>query len=67
MKNKFKLQLPENGFGFPSNICENHNQPVEKCRDCTGYGGPFDADISDIRRLMESHEAKAEGREEGRC
>jgi len=55
MINKFKLDLPENGFGFPCNICWNRGEPVENCRDCAGYGNAVDfpADKADIRALME--------------
>jgi hypothetical protein len=37
--NKFKLQLPENGFGYPCNICANRDLPVSKCKGCSGYDG----------------------------
>lgn len=53
MTNKFVLSLPENGFGFPCNICRNNQAPVEECRDCVGYSGPFVVDKSDIAHLME--------------
>ena len=53
MINKFILSLPENGFGFPCNICAHRDGVVSYCKDCTGYSGPFDADMSDIRYLME--------------
>jgi hypothetical protein len=56
--NKFKLDLPENGFGFPCNICANRIAPVDACKDCTGYGGAIDfpVDRSDLRGLMEAVE-----------
>jgi hypothetical protein len=56
MTNKFKLDLPENSFGFPCNICANRNQPVDKCRDCAGYGGTcdFPIDKGDLRSIMEA-------------
>ena len=55
MTNKFKLSLPENGFGFPCNICANRNKPVSDCKDCAGYGGAIDfpSDESGIRNLLE--------------
>ncbi len=57
MYNMFKLSLPENGFGFPCNICAGRNEPAESCRNCTGYSGSFDIEISDIRKLMETTRA----------
>lgn len=56
MTNKFKLQLPENGFGFPCNICAHCSLPVENCKDCIGYGGAVDfpIDEADIRARMEA-------------
>ena len=54
--NLFKLDLPENGFGFPCNICANRNLPAAMCHECAGYGGAIDfpADQSDIRALLEN-------------
>ena len=59
MKNKFKLRVPENGFGYPCNLCANNTQPVSSCRDCIGYEGPFSIELSDLSYLMERQPADA--------
>lgn len=54
MINKLKLRVPENGYGYPCNLCENNTKPVSYCRDCAGYNGPFVVELSDLRALMEA-------------
>jgi hypothetical protein len=58
MINRFELELPENGFGFPCNICKHRVDDVAKCRECVGYSGPFVCDKVDIKRLMETKPAE---------
>lgn len=52
MKNQFKLELPDNGFGFPCNICVYRNNDPDSCKDCYGYNKSFGVDESDLRDLL---------------
>ena len=59
MINKFKLDLPENGFGYPCNICGNRIEPVAHCRDCVGYSSlvDFPLDKTELAATLEASHA----------
>jgi hypothetical protein len=61
--NKFNLDLPENGFGYPCNICANRSKPVAYCCDCSGYFSivDFPMDKAELASKLEAPSAEGEG------